>query len=337
MTAHIKSYRKVVIFPISTSATQLRVKSSRVYFQAKKMTVGLLCCLCQENVPCDGKLNDHMRTFHRVKFDVDLMHVLMVLTTEEKQSLMKQTEIRRIELNHMSNTLRKDVTEKITVSERDETQPPLLPVDEKQQLISNSSEDISVANKIRFWKGKDKQHSPKHLVKEMGQHGFNFFKKRESSRNETRVTNLLKRTLSQHLLGQKSADDTIEIFDEIFATTCSPDLNESIDGPFTQLLDDIDDTHEDVETNSTTSSATVDLTVDVIAEVNDISSSSHADAESDDPEVPRKVTKSNVSKTSTKAAYKYKCEDCGKSFKFLTSMKGHMNSKGGCGGQKKLR
>merc|ERR1719154_13378 len=182
MTAHIKSYRKVVIFPISTSATQLRVKSSRVYFQTKKMTVGLLCCLCQENVPCDGKLNDHMTTFHRVKFDVDLMLVLIVLTTEEKQTLMKQTEIRRIELNHMSNTLRKDVTEKTTLSERNETQPPLLPVDEKQQLISNSSEDISVANKIRFWKGKDKQHSPKHLVKEMGQHGFNFFKKRESSR-----------------------------------------------------------------------------------------------------------------------------------------------------------
>merc|ERR1711915_961372 len=56
---------------------------------------------------------------------------------------------------------------------------------------------------------------------------------------ETLVNELLKQTLVEHLSGQKSADDTILVFDEIFAKNCPSIMDEAVEDNFNLLLDDM--------------------------------------------------------------------------------------------------
>ena len=142
------------------------------------------------------------------------------------------------------------------------------------------------------------------------------FSRKDGASNEKALNKLLKQTLSEHLLGQKSADDTIEIFDEIFATTCSHDMNDSVEGTFRLLLDDDLVEEAGCDTPSENFSSEEEASEDLVVELR------------------RKKVVQETCKTVVTDG-KYKCSECGKSFKFLTYLKGHMNSKVGCNHKKK--
>jgi len=268
------------------------------------------CFLCHKNPSSGGNLETHIKSDHGVKHDVDLLLALQVMTKEEKYSLFKEMEGRVIKLNqNVDKTQKKYVLEEM--SSRDEpvlkVTNKVLKVEDNPRPVFIKRDDDSVATKIRFWKGKEA--SPKQAVKELD--GKSFFRK-DGASNEKALNKLLKQTLSEHLLGQKSADDTIEIFDEIFATTCSPDLDDSVEGTFRLLLDD--DLCEEAghNTPSENLSSEEEVSEDLVA-------------------VPRrKRVLQETSKSVVNAEGKYRCSECGKSFKFLTYLKGHMNSKAGC-------
>jgi len=263
----------------------------------------LKCYLCHKIFSTKDNLAAHLNLDHGVKYEVvDLLVVMQFLTEGEKLSLTRQLEGRMINRNDDNEN-----------------------VDEKDEVLEDSGgiKTPDVATKIMFWRGIES--SPKQAVKTL--EGKNFFRKGESS-EEKAVNELLKRTLSEHLNGNKSADDTIEIFDEIFATTCDNNLNDSVDGHFRLLLDE--DLYEPT----------------AIKDV-DLSASNYPEAEEDRVELLESeavVVKRNKSSKPQKrkeegkptSEGKYSCNDCGKSFKFLTYLKGHVNSKAGCKTRKQV-
>ena len=274
------------------------------------------CFLCHENPSNGENLETHIKSDHGVKHDVDLLLALQVMTKEEKCSLLKQMEGRVFKVNqNVAKNEKYDVLEEMSSREEPVLKVinKVLKVEDNPKPVFSKRVDDSVATKIRFWKGKEA--SPKQAVKEVD--GQSFFR-RDGASNEKALNKFLKQTLSEHLLGQKSADDTIEIFDEIFATTCSPDLDDSVEGTFRLLLDD--DLCE--EAGRTTPSGNC--------------SSSEEEVPEDLVAVPRrKRVLQETSKSVVITDGKYKCSECGKSFKFLTYLKGHMNSKVACNLKKK--
>merc|ERR1712227_305348 len=96
----------------------------------------------------------------------------------------------------------------------------------------------TVANRLKFWKGKENlSRSLEIKMLEMKDISAESSPKKER-RTENLVNELLKQTLNDHKLGNKSADDTISIFDEIFATNCPPSINESFESNFNLLLNE---------------------------------------------------------------------------------------------------
>lgn len=273
------------------------------------------CFLCHENYLNYEILKTHAEGEHVAKHDVDLIILLQLMTETEKVALKKQLEERVARSRKIKKE--KDDSE---YSEAKNMHEKVEAVNNKEPELKDVARCITpdVATKIMFWKGIEK--SPKHSVKEFK--GLNFFSKDES-RDEKDVNELLKRTLNEHLNGSKSADDTIDIFDEIFATNCE-DLNESVDGRFRLLLEE--EPCEVIVSENCLSASTS-------------SAESVSDLDKKLPVVPR--TKLIRKEPSSKkpmiiADGKYACKDCGKSFKFLTYLKGHINSKVGCKTRKQV-
>merc|ERR1712215_566866 len=205
-------------------------------------------------------------------------------------------------------------------------------VHENRRLTLDTVED-SVANKIRFWKEKE-SYSPKQPVHDFSPAAMFFDKVDTSTKNEKDLSNLLRRTLSQHVLGEKTADDRITIFDEIFATTCADDFDESVDGPFKLLLEDLDITGTERREPAETS---IFRKEDVADDLDKTFSEEEVPREEVIIVKPRKIESKRPSEVSRESpsiiGTKYNCTNCGKSFKFLTSLKGHINSKVKCRGQ----
>ena len=55
---------------------------------------------------------------------------------------------------------------------------------------------------------------------------------------EALVNEILMKTLEEHRLGQKTADDTISCFDEIFATNWDESFEDKVEGRFNMLLEE---------------------------------------------------------------------------------------------------
>ena len=274
------------------------------------------CFLCHENYLNYEILKAHAEDEHLVKHDVDLVILLQLMTETEKVVLKKQLE----ERVSRSRNIKKEKDDSEYPEAKDMHENVAAAVNNEEPEINDVARCITpdVATKIMFWKGIER--SPKHSVKELN--GINFFSKDEAS-VEKNVNELLKRTLNEHLNGNKSADDTIDIFDEIFATNCE-DLNESVDGRFRLLLEE--DPCEAIVSGNCLSTS-------------NSSAESEPDLNKKLPVVPR--TKQIRKEPSSKkpmiiADGKYACKDCGKSFKFLTYLKGHINSKVGCKTRKQV-
>lgn len=267
------------------------------------------CSLCHKIFHGHKSLKAHLVNDHVVQHDIQLVVLLRLVTESEKEALIKQLKSRIYEkvsdgdLEHVQETI------------SDEEVPEV----NKKVLEVNERKSPNVANKIMFWRGIEK--SPRQKVQELN--GQKFFRKDES-RDEKSVKEILKRTLTEHLNGEKSADDTIDIFDEIFANTC--DLNESIDGNFRLLLE------EDPCEMTVTEERSV-FPNESATEVNN-------DFDERPVVVPPRMKHQTRMETSKKLLNvtdeKYRCQDCGKSFKFLTYLKGHVNSKVGCKTRKQV-
>jgi len=116
----------------------------------------------------------------------------------------------------------------------------------------------AVSNKIQFWKGKENVSKSIDSKNFISSNSVNLFNPNREKKSEGLVNELLKQTLVEHLKGQKSADDTIIRFDEIFATNCPSNMDESLEDNFNLLLGDdmvCDSAREDVEDLSSSEEA----------------------------------------------------------------------------------
>ena len=168
---------------------------------------------------------------------------------------------------------------------------------------------------------------------------------------------MLRQTLTDHKLGVKSADDTISIFDEIFASNCSTTLDESLESDFNSLLDQVDENakscdESDVigesateEVDQTPTSPTLTKTDDkenqILSPILKLRDDPQIVSPAEEAEKSVKSgsrrchsssspTLSKLDKSLEKQDGKYCCGDCGKEFKFLTYLKSHQNSKVSC-------
>jgi len=100
----------------------------------------------------------------------------------------------------------------------------------------------AVSNKIQFWKGKENvSKSVDSKIHISGNSVTTALIPKREKKSETLVNELLKQTLVEHLNGQKSADDTILVFDEIFAKNCPSIMDEAVEDNFNLLLDEPSD------------------------------------------------------------------------------------------------
>ena len=237
-------------------------------------------------------------------------------------------------------------------------------VTRKRKSLLLCQNQSAVTNKIQFWKGKEDLSKKSKIVSQQSSllsEGVSLPKKERKA--ESLVNELLKQTLTDHKLGIKSADDTISIFDEIFASNCPPTLDESLESDFNSLFNEANDSNDAVVMTSTCKSGETNriLSISLLespeSELKSGGASNsplphvdkHAIEEKDksqmaspttghgDRDSPSLHSMSMVEKgvldttvEKVESTGKYKCGDCGKEFKFLTYLKSHQNSKSSC-------
>lgn len=150
---------------------------------------------------------------------------------------------------------------------------------------------------------------------------------------EAVVNEILMKTLEEHRLGQKTANDTISSFDEIFATNCPSDLDESFDdkveGRFNMLLEEeeISDPKEGQE--APPSEAEASTIQDQDEETLNTVEVENEESKGKVKEILESLEKFEETESGEEEV-RYSCDSCGKHFKFLTYLKGHQSSKANC-------
>ena len=148
---------------------------------------------------------------------------------------------------------------------------------------------------------------------------------------EALVKDILMKTLEEHRRGQKTADDTISCFDEIFATNCPSDLDESFDekveGPFKMLLEEEEEFEQPEEETPQEDEST--------RKIQDQDEENWKTVEVEKEEIEGEMKEMKESEEEIGAEEfgeeaRYSCDSCGKRFKFLTYLKGHQSSKANC-------
>ena len=148
---------------------------------------------------------------------------------------------------------------------------------------------------------------------------------------EAVVNEILMKTLEEHRLGQMTANDTISCFDEIFATNCPSDLDESfedkVEGPFNMLLEEeeITDPKGGQEAPPPEASTIQDQDEEKLETVEVENEESKGEIK----EILESLEKLEEEEHGEEEV-RYSCDSCGKHFKFLTYLKGHQSSKANC-------
>ena len=145
---------------------------------------------------------------------------------------------------------------------------------------------------------------------------------------EALVKEILMKTLEEHRRGQKTADDTISCFDEIFATNCPSDLDESFDekveGPFKMLLEEEEEFEQPEEETPQEDESTRKI------QDQDEENWKTVEVEKEEIEGEMKESEEEIGAEEFGEEARYSCDSCGKRFKFLTYLKGHQSSKANC-------
>ena len=145
---------------------------------------------------------------------------------------------------------------------------------------------------------------------------------------EALVKEILMKTFEEHRRGQKTADDTISCFDEIFATNCPSDLDESFDekveGPFKMLLEEEEEFEQPEEETPQEDESTRKI------QDQDEENWKTVEVEKEEIEGEMKESEEEIGAEEFGEEARYSCDSCGKRFKFLTYLKGHQSSKANC-------
>ena len=242
------------------------------------------------------------------------------------------------------------------------------------QLCENSN---AVSNRIQFWKKRESHGAEENgdlekqaSVSEIGDGPISRYPKIER-KSENLVNKLLKQALAKQsphgvegISHARSADDTIMMFDEIFASNNCPLGNDDIiEANFNSLFEEDVETEEndgDREVGEVEASGeSVDGVVHVVNEneanksTSDDENEGHMQEVNGDQSYVNKIiysiekavkaeadesignlsdvtNQSSLESPADRGEGKYKCDDCGKDFKYLTYLKGHKTSKEGC-------
>jgi len=290
------------------------------------------CLFCRYNADVSGRagLQQHLQAVHRIQLNMELAMTVLLLSEEERTNLVAGA---RNQINFDLNPGESSV--KSLPKDENRSDPVLKEIKIKRKSLSILESKAPVAGKVKFFKNLIG------IEPAIDENKMDLFgrsrtpKSKQKNKRESLVDSLLKKTLTEHLQGQKSADDTINTFDEIFAAAV--DLDDSVEGPFNKLLEEdfevkneqenekevsIEENGADAETDTSSDSAfkegTEDGPEDVLTKMK-VSPS-------------RACRESLVFNTPTNQNGVYVCYECKKTFRFLTYLKSHRNSKYGCSG-----
>ena len=239
------------------------------------------------------------------------------------------------------------------------------------QLCENSN---AVSNRIQFWKKRESHGAEENndlekpvSVSEIGDGPISRYPKIER-KSENLVNKLLKQTLAKQspkrvedVSHARSADDTIMMFDEIFASNnCPLGNDDNIEANFNSLFDEDVETEEnvgdragEVEASGESGDGDVHVVNENEANKSDDENEGHmqevneehsyvnkiiysiekavkAEADESIGNISDATNQSSLESPADRGEGKYKCDDCGKDFKYLTYLKGHKTSKEGC-------
>ena len=320
------------------------------------------CFLCSQPALDFVSYKQHMTSFHQVQCGEDVILAVQLLGEQDRASLVEKSKpglviFRGNGQAKQSQEVRGKKKE-TTIEELADVQPraELKPKNKILQIGGNSQfrkrksmvaiKEDAVANKIKLFSQvkqstpgpsnprttrtlQDRTNSTKSLVRER--------------KNLEVVNNMLMKTLEDHRNGKMTADDTISNFDEIFATNWPSDMDESIEGNFDLIYceEDAAATEEESEDSGepVESERVQDQDGQSLEEQNEESSVTTGDKEEKIEEFSQKKTESSPASVipsglsgqkDEEQEVRYKCDSCGKDFKFLTYLKGHQNSKTNC-------
>jgi len=297
-----------------------------------------VCFMCRCDVSTESSVEEHMKVDHGILYDLDLLLLIQHLDDEEKYEVKSKMtrRYRKAENNFVENSTdevnvagysykdsifggeKMDGLEKDLNSCTPKVEVERSPIASKLSFWEdftgirggNSPIDIdtsknpvkkdNIVNKL-LMPGMSQGCSPKIRMSLGVGYDWNSGKKSNSVQNESRPVRLSIATTPT-----KSANDTIDVFDDVFASNCN-DFNESIDGAFGKLVAEVklSDDVDDISISSDKSFVQYDLL-----------------------ETSQLCTDSTqaLSRTSMEAG-QYICPDCRKSFRFLTFLKVHTSSK----------
>ena len=313
------------------------------------------CILCPiKDLDCLGYTR-HLSNFHQVKAGEDSLLALQFLKEKDRLSLIRQTKTEVIKFKEneeakMSQGQTRPGPRETTIEELVEAKEAGKPKNKHLQVGGSqfrkrksmvAIKNDAVSSKVKMF-SQVVNNSPltstpapistNRIKARSGSNSISAQKLQMEKKPEALVNEILMKTLEEHRLGQKTADDTISCFDEIFATNWDESFEDKVEGRFNMLLEEEEELGQPEEGTPPKEESTREI----------------QDKDEDEDEVEKEELKGeiiefkeNLRKFDCEKAktpepevsgeeVRYSCDSCGKGFKFLTYLKGHQNSKANC-------
>ena len=295
----------------------------------------------------------HLSNFHQVKAGEDSLLALQFLKEKDRLSLIRQTktEVIKFKENEEAQTSQgqtKPGQRETTIEELVEAREVEKPKNKHLQVGGHQFRkrksmvvirNDAVSSKVKMFSqvvnNSTSTSTPAPIItsrtKTLTRTGSNSVSTQKlltEKKPEALVKEILMKTLEEHRRGQKTADDTISCFDEIFATNCPSDLDESFDekveGPFKMLLEEEEEFEQPEEETPQEDESTRKI------QDQDKENWKTVEVEKEEIEGEMKESEEEIGAEEFGEEARYSCDSCGKRFKFLTYLKGHQSSKANC-------
>ena len=303
------------------------------------------CFLCSlQDLDYTG-YNQHLSNFHKVRAGEEVLLALQFLKEKDRGGLITQTKTEVTKFKDSKEAKRsqgqtKPGQKETTIEELVEAEKPKnkhlqgVRTQFRKRKSMVAIKHDAVSSKIKMFSNPLSTPSPapsssqSKLKTRSIKSSISTQKLLLDKKPEAVVNEILMKTLEEHRLGQKTANDTISCFDEIFATNCPSDLDESfedkVEGKFNMLLEEEEISETKVGQGAPPSEASKiqdqdEKTVEVENE----------ESKGKIKEILKSVEKFEETETGEEEV-RYSCDSCGKHFKFLTYLKGHQSSKANC-------
>ena len=295
----------------------------------------------------------HLSNFHQVKAGEDSLLALQFLKEKDRLSLIRQTktEVIKFKENEEAQTSQgqaKPGQRETTIEELVEAREVEKPKNKHLQVGGHQFRkrksmvvirNDAVSSKVKMFSqvvnNSTSTSTPAPIttsrtktLTRTGSNSVSTQKLLTEKKPEALVKEILMKTLEEHRRGQKTADDTISCFDEIFATNCPSDLDESFDekveGPFKMLLEEEEEFEQPEEETPQEDESTRKI------QDQDEENWKTVEVEKEEIEGEMKESEEEIGAEEFGEEARYSCDSCGKRFKFLTYLKGHQSSKANC-------